>query len=229
MSLTVCKLTDDIILYHSMGQFEVSMAFMRLTEFYEGEAKHIKGKVFPSVEALMEAYAKHGSMDKTYTFFTDWSGFNVPGHVVKQFFKKHKRLNKYEKIIKDSLKDKLKSSKKFYIIGSKSTRQDVIDHEVAHGLYLTDDKYHKEVSKLLKKVPNGIKLKIKKWLIDVGYPANNPAIITDEIHAYLSTSSIQYLTKDMKLTGKELQYVVPLVNFVMDNVSKVTTKYYKQG
>lgn len=216
--LQVNKLNSQIILFESLDFIDVQLAFFRLTEYYEGEETTIKNKVFKNLEDLMIAYAKKGSPTKTFSFFGDWAGFNVPGHKVREFFKKHKPLTESEKIVHKATKN---VKGKFYIIGSCFASFGVITHEIAHGLYQTNKSYKEVCLKEMKKIPNICK-KIQKVLGTWGY--KNSEVLADETQAYLGTESLLSLIDTFKLTGKEVLDIVPLVRHVGSHVSKILKK-----
>jgi predicted unusual protein kinase regulating ubiquinone biosynthesis (AarF/ABC1/UbiB family) len=73
-----------------------------------------------------------------------------------------------------------------------------MDHEIAHGLYFTNDEYRKSVTNLIKQIEPTHYEKLKKKLIKMGY-VNDKEIIDDEINAFMSTGLYNGLdTKELK-------------------------------
>jgi hypothetical protein len=180
------------------NQYETCSTFMRLQEFYESPFKQIRGKLF-SLEQLMDLYAKQQG---NFTYTCDWGGFNVPGHVVDEFFRLYDgQLLEKEKDLRELVKDKagkIAVGSKYYVIGMYG--EECLDHELAHALYYLNDDYRRQVNGLVKALPESVKSAIAKWLLDKGY---SKPLIVDETNAYLTTDDQEELTKRFgKAVGK---------------------------
>jgi len=80
-----------------------------------------------------------------------------------------------------------------------------MDHEIAHGLYFTNNTYKKIVDVLIKNIKPTHYEKLKKKLIKMGY-VNDKKIIDDEIQAFMSTGLYNGLdTKELKKYEKEFK------------------------
>jgi superfamily II DNA or RNA helicase len=80
-----------------------------------------------------------------------------------------------------------------------------MDHEIAHGLYFTNNEYKKLVSKLIKQIKPTHYEKLKKKLIKMGY-VDDKKIIDDEIQAFMSTGLYNGLdTKELKKYEKDFE------------------------
>lgn len=186
----------DIELYHIEfeTQYEMTSTMIRMSEFYESEWETIRGHYFDIVEDYMDLYAeKFGN----FTYFEDWSGYNVPGHIVREFFAMYDNvLGKKERKLKSEIPADLEVSCKtpFYLIASFKNEpkcESTINHEISHGLYYLSEQYRQmaENMKLLELDETDIELLIKKlkaW-------AYADEVIDDEIQAYLATSPIWWL------------------------------------
>lgn len=180
------------------NQYEVTSTFLRLQEFYESDYPEIKGKFF-TLEQYMDCYAK----DKgNFTYTCDWSGFNVPGHVIEAFAQTFAKdlLQKEKELLRIILQHVEENEwSKYYVIGSSKDggkhkdARDVMRHEIAHGLYYLNDEYKKEM-KGLAQAAQEEHPKFAKTLRDLGYCDE---VIDDEIQAYLSTSTMIYLADDL--------------------------------
>ena len=167
-----------VICLKFQNQYECCSSFMRMQEFYESPFKEIRGKFF-TLDKFMDLYAKQQG-DFTYT--SDWGGFNVPGHVVDQFYLLFE-MDLFEK--EQHLFDKIESlGEKYYVIGM--CDETSLDHELAHALYYLNDGYFHVMDDLVKSLPKTMKEKIQSWLLEHGY--SKPQV-PDEIHAYLATES----------------------------------------
>src|SRR5437667_5675479 len=116
-------------IYHfqAKDQYELTSTFIRLQEFYESPYKEIRGQYF-ELDTFFDIYAKKmGNM----TYFTDWNGFNVPGHIIDDFcclFLSYDNFRQKEKRFYRLSCDN--TTKSYYIIGT--WRKGDIDHELCH-------------------------------------------------------------------------------------------------
>ena len=184
------RLLDNIFLIRFKSQYEVTSTFMRLQEFYESPYSNIVGKYF-TVEEYMDTYAGDQG---NFTYFEDWSGFNVPGKVVLDFIKIYEKRPLLEKergllsLIISGILPTVDEGK-FYIIAA--YRDGDISHEVAHGLYYLNPKYKSEMDHLID-LSSLTFTRAYETILEMGY---NSKVVLDEIQAYLSTSSLQALKR----------------------------------
>lgn len=194
------------------NQYELASTFFRLQEFYESPYSCVKGKRV-RLETLMDFYTIG---KENFTYFEDWDGFNVPGHIIKEFFKVEPPdgfLRKEQK-----LKDLINFPfKKFYVIGT-SKGSDSFYHEVAHGLYYLNDKYKKEIDFLIHNMPIFLFKRFKEELQKTGYDWE---VIDDDIQAYSIDISIY------KKTTLEYFYYTEDELVYLNNFLKVFKKYFK--
>lgn len=128
------------------SRYGLTSTFLRFQEHYEGP-EH-RGRAF-SLEEYMDWYAKHCSKEKNFTYYSDWSGMNIPSWVLEPF--------------KDGLFDPLAVKEKdlliryggvegpFYLIGifGKKIDASTLKHEVTHGLFYTSTEYRCDVLSIL--------------------------------------------------------------------------------
>lgn len=173
-----------ILWLHAETTKEISEVFVRIQEFYESQFKEIQGQYFKLADLKKLYIEQRGS----WSYYSDWGGFNVPGKVVREFFEVFKKdLRRHEKRILNSIKD-IKDNK-FYLIGTETVNRWTFDHEVAHAFYRLIPSYRRRANNIVAhfkmrfpdEYTNMVKV-LKGW----GY-CNK--VITDEIHAYLGTSS----------------------------------------
>lgn len=181
---------NHIYILEAKTQYELAITFMRLQEFYESSFPEIRGNYF-TFEQYMDRYAEEFG-DFTYT--SDWSGFNIPGHVVKQFFKTFTDLSEHEKELKKFLEPTLSEKKAtaFYVIGLQDKDKDVLDHELAHAMYYIMAGYSSTMNTITNDMPKVVYDQMKKVLLEMGYGEN---VVQDEIQAYLATSTRWYILK----------------------------------
>lgn len=172
--------------YIAETQYELCSSFLRIEEFYESPFDDIRGNYF-TVDNFMDRYA-NANEKKEFTYFTDWSGFNVPGNSVLQFYDLFHTMGDIrpkEMAILSPLVEYIRSGYgDFYIIGTydKAT----IAHERAHALYYLNSQYRNECAAVYRDIPEKSKLKINDILKDYGY---TPGVYEDETQAYLATDS----------------------------------------
>lgn len=173
--------------------YDRAMLFCRYQEFYESPYENINGKPF-DIMSYMRTY-KTKRDDKVFTYPNDWSGYNIPSHVLKSclnnVFITHQRecgVNMYDYYMKDiveSINNHLGSdSIPFYILGVDTVDSHIMEHEIAHGLFYTDEKYKNNAIDNYNKLPENIKNGMRDILIQMGYCDD---VIIDEIQAYMST------------------------------------------
>jgi hypothetical protein len=196
------------------NQYETCSTFLRLQEFYESPFRGIRGCVF-TLEEYMDRYAQETG---NFTYTLDWGGFNVPGQVVRNFFKSFEgMLLEKEKMLYDLLADQVRGSEPFYVIGhyepdAEWSYESTLAHEVAHGLYHLNGSYKKKMLKLVAEMPEKARTQMENKLLGSGGYCRK--VLKDEIHAYLSTSSPEFLKRYFK---------VPLVK-----VSKPFKKLFRE-
>jgi hypothetical protein len=179
---------NHVYVVEAKTQYELAISFMRLQEFYESSFPEIQGNHF-TFEQYMDRYAEEFG-DFSYT--SDWDGFNIPGHVVIQFFKIFTDLSDHEKELKSFLEPALNIKKKtaFYVIGIHNNA--ALDHEIAHAMYYITLEYTSTMNAITDTIPKFIYNRMKKVLLKMGYCDN---VIRDEIQAYLATSSRWYILR----------------------------------
>jgi hypothetical protein len=186
------------------NQYECCSTFMRMQEFYESPFKEIRGKHF-SLELFMDLYAKQQG---NFTYTSDWGGFNVPGHVVDDFYLKFQNgLLAKEARLFDLIYDGMGNLRKdkYYVIGMYD--EGSLDHELAHAVYYLNADYRLVVNSMVKSLPTYVSEPIRAWLLKKGY---SKALVVDETNAYLTTSGKDELTKRFgKRVGNRFEKFAP--------------------
>jgi len=170
------KILNKLYMLKYPDQFTLTSTFMRLQEFYESPYKTIRNKHF-SWDEMFKKYVKNN----TFTYFSDWTGFNVPGVVIIQFFYVFgDELLKKEKALYNTIKSLIsKHSNDFYLIGV--FQNEDIKHEVAHGLYYLDRVYRTKMKNLIRQIDAKKLNELCLNLADKGYCKE---VFMDEIQAY---------------------------------------------
>ena len=140
---------------------ELATAFLRFQEHYESPSDQFRGQVFTLGQYKLWYEKQYG----WFSYYTDWSGFNIHSYVLEPF--------------KEGLFDPLLPEEqnlvslfvnapkdKFYIIGANT--KDVLDHELNHALYAHSYDYYNEVNKTFDANLEKIKYALEH-LLDKGY------------------------------------------------------------
>lgn len=176
---------DNIHLLIFESQLEITSTFLRFQEYYE--SPKFKNKIF-SLEEFKDWYIKdspNGKKTGKFTYYTDWSGFNIPNWVLKPFYDgKFDPLSTSEKKILKLFKDAIGP---FYIIAvyneSKNLKK-ILKHEIAHGLFSTNNEYRSEILSILSNFDiEPIKNELR---LMSGY---NESVLIDEVHAFCIDSN----------------------------------------
>jgi len=179
--MIIQKITATIIHVNFKIQKELTKTFCRFQEHYE--SPEFKGKVF-TLGQYREWYSeRYGA----WTYYTDWSGFNLPDYTLQPFKDGlFDPLTDREQLFLDRFKHKVG---KFYIIGTYDDKKAAaLDHEICHALYYLDEEYQREVSSLIGHTDVRLSTfaPIRKLLIDKGYADE---MLDDELQAYLACNS----------------------------------------
>ncbi len=168
---------------HFESQFKLTSTFLRFQEHYE--SPEFRGKIF-SLSEYKDWYTKNsvnGKKTGKFTYYKDWKGFNIPSFILEPFYEgKFNPLSKKEKNLLGLFEGK--RDEKFYLIGTYGKRipLDVLNHEIAHGLFYTTPRYRTEVLQAMEDLSDNARKKISKFLTKKGY---HPDLMEDETHAYV--------------------------------------------
>lgn len=163
----------------------MAMHFLRFQERYESPNRKFRNHDFTIID-FMEWYA--AQHDGVFTYPTDWSGFNVPGHIVEDIRgSKIPDPNRYDVAMLDAT-DRIRKvdGARYYVIGSVG-RGSTFEHEVAHGLFYTRPEYAREARQLVADLPKPQLRRFQKWLLSVGY---GRSVLIDETQAYMTTGLV---------------------------------------
>lgn len=174
---------DDIFHVRFPTRLELGSTFVRIQEHYE--SPQFRGKVFTLAE-FERWYIENSSEGKktgTFTYYTDWVGFNVPGDALDPFFKGgFDPLSKQEKNLLRQFEGRMETP--FYVIGTagKAVSRATMRHEISHGLFYLHDNYKEAVLRILEQLPPEDQNNLIHYLEQEGY---HPHVHNDEMHAYL--------------------------------------------
>tara|TARA_R110000868_G_C10973188_1_gene771554 strand:+ start:88218 stop:88832 length:615 start_codon:yes stop_codon:yes gene_type:complete len=157
---------------------DLMKTFIRFQERYE--SPKFKDKVF-TVKEFSEWYKKDTGSEE-FTYFDDWTGTNVPGHIFEAF--RDGTFAKVHKLEQELLEKLPNDGRTYYVIGTAENGDlDDLEHEMCHALYYTNKDYLNEVTRLLNEYDT---TSVEDYIIKLGY---NKSVLHDETHAYISASS----------------------------------------
>ena len=191
-----------VVHFRAETQREICETFVRLQEFYESPFDDIRGHFFRLAD-FMKRYTEAGvtrskKPGKDFWSLYDWHGFNVPGHVVEDFFSKFDAWDRF--IGEEKIYQETRGFSAYYLIGShvdkKDGDEDALKHELVHASYYLDPVYCERVNHYVaefKVTPPGRQLValLKSW----GY---SDGTMNDEINAYLATTPERWWLKETK-------------------------------
>jgi len=188
--MTTTALAPGIFLVTFTTQYELASTFLRIQEHYE--SSRFRNRVF-TLETYMDWYASEFG---AFTYFEDWSGFNVPSTAFEPFYsgrfdpllkKETRLLNRFRRV-----------QRPFYVIGVASRRD--LKHEIAHALFSTRPDYRQAVLAAMRRYDTSA---LEKALAREGYHRH---VILDEVQAYL-VAPVGSLGRGRRLAplGRELQ------------------------
>lgn len=211
------KIFDGLYCVKFKDAYSCLGTMIRIQEFYEAVSKKIRGKYF-TFEELMDHYAKvHGN----FTYFTDWGGFNIKGNVLIKFFDvfdKANDLTNKEADLYNYLSDRIpewNTGEDFYVIAVYDDWY--LNHEIAHGLWYLSPSYQREMRKHIRFMNTKDKTRVREKLKEWGY---GRSYISDEIQAYMSTSSYKEIRKEFGI-------IEP--GDICSNFRKTFKKYFKEA
>jgi hypothetical protein len=187
----IVKLNKNIFWLKFPTKYLLTSTMLRFEEYYESPEFH--DKIFDIEEYTDWYVSKKGK----FSYYEDWSGFNIPGDTLRPFINNaFNPLSRKEQSIVYYFEDI--EVEKIYIIATlKSEKIGVIKHEIAHAFYYTNDDYKYKIDSLL--ISEDLS-KMYVYLEKLGY---SDKVFIDETQAYLISDP----TKDFKKLQKELRIV----------------------
>lgn len=193
---TLKEVLPSIYHFSTENQYDLAMTFLRYQEFYENP--EWKGKDFTIFE-FMNWYVKDGHRE-CFTYPDDWAGYNIPSYVIYDLRNRIKDGNIYDDIINE-VADQISSNfnatrKDFYLIGTINDDGPTIEHEIAHGLFYTNQDYKNEMLNEVNKLPKKLYENLTKSLHEE--MMYHKDVLDDEIQAYMATGLVPELNKNIR-------------------------------
>tara|TARA_R110000824_G_scaffold8450_4_gene38492 strand:+ start:81 stop:758 length:678 start_codon:yes stop_codon:yes gene_type:complete len=181
------------------NQYDLCMSLVRVQEYYE--SPEYKGKYF-QLEEFMDYWAReHG--EGCFNYPITWNGFNFPGYILNLWWKEFAKYSDIRPREQELLEIFLSNvpfsewNKSYFIFVNENDEEmeQVLRHEIAHGLYFTNHEYRDKCNFLLKKVSGLSYNRGSKTILEMGYHKD---VIDDELQAYWSTSDKLIETKSLR-------------------------------
>ena len=194
------EIIENIFHINFNTQKELTSTFLRFQEFYE--SPEFKGKIF-TLEEYKKWYISNSLKGKEtgeFTYYKDWSGFNIPSESLKLFYRgDFDPLSDKERDFLKLFEGKRKN--KLYIIGTFGESKRSLKHEVAHGLFYLNSDYRSKIKHLVNKIPSKERNKINKILSESG--GYHKEVWEDETQAHI-ISGLEKMEKHGLIVSPEL-------------------------
>jgi hypothetical protein len=189
--ISLYKTAEGIWCVKILDDWLRAMIFLRYQEFYESISDDFRGKDW-EIQKYIDWYKNKYKKDNIFTYGYDWAGYNIPSSSVYKCISGIKDRNWYDEIMSCIIDEiEKEDSKNWYIIGVDVIDADVLQHEMAHGLWATHPEYRRDMERLVSKLNGDVLEILYDKLSEIGY---TPSVYHDEIQAYLSTG----LTKSLQ-------------------------------
>jgi hypothetical protein len=189
------------------NQKELTLTLCRAQEFYESGNIRLRNRIFTFEQFIDQYTHKDGCFD----YFTSWGGFNLPCHILEDFFDTFDLTNRELQVRTITKKYRRKL---YYVIGTLAKDKETLKHELLHAHYYLNPAYKQQVDVLVRSMRKDLKTQLTSALRNMGY-ANH--VITDEINAYMASSTYKYLKDemDLELTKADMKPFVELSKTVI--------------
>jgi len=164
------ELTDNVHHIRFSTQHLMNVSLLRMQEYAEDD--YFKGKIF----TLSEFVQRYVDINKKFDYYETVRGIGFPAETLIPFIEgDFDPLSKEELRMVDILEDK-----KGYIIGTYRNKE--IKHELAHGLFHTNESYRHKVLNIIRDLTTKERKPIEKFLRSVNY---DRSVWDTEINSYL--------------------------------------------
>ena len=176
---SLSKLQERIYLLNFDNRYDVAMTFLRYQEFYESDNLQFKGRAF-TISEYMAWYTRNRGQ-QSFTYPTDWCGFNIPIKVIKEVQDLHiSDVNSYDGLMAGVMGLINSESQDAYLIGTSKHQSEIIAHERAHGLFYTNHSYRDRAAEIISRASTVLINALCDKLGNMGYHSD---VWHDEIQA----------------------------------------------
>ena len=193
MRLVHCQ--DGLIQLAFPTRKALTMTMGRPQEYYESGHANLYRQVF-TVEEFLETFMTD---DGEVEYYDRWVGFNVPGEILDAFFRDFDVTEREDELYR-LVHSQIHQGDRYYVIASLEGDGATLDHELVHAHYYLDDDYREAANLLIADVPDDVCRALTASFENLGYA---PEVWADEINAYLSTGTPEYMSNRFNLRGIE--------------------------
>lgn len=188
--MKITKINDNIFKVEIATPYDLAMTFIRPQEYYENP--EWREKIFTLGQFKDWYTRKYGA----FTYSSDWSGFNIPGHVLAPFYAGlFDPLTENERRFLEVFEHR--TLNEIYIIGV-TPNSDSLEHEICHGLFYTNQNYRLEVQDLI----TTNRAAFDEVFKCVSGKMYHESVWLDEVHAYSSADYEWLADEGVKLDKK---------------------------
>lgn len=231
MEVELVKLDPNLFVFIFDRDYDMTMSFMRIQEFYECPNEVIADHHF-TLERYMEYNADQNG---NFEYLETVGGFNIPGDSFVEWidlFQKKKDLSEKEHEIIDLLMpiDLVEMRHSYLIAVSKEDgirkMRPFLLHEISHLMYHSSSPYRDSCQKLIDLMPRRVYKKAESALREADYPRR---LFKDEMQAYFSTSGLLDFSETLRgRWGFKRNFSKFYIKFLADNsvnIENTTLEY----
>jgi hypothetical protein len=178
--------------------YDLGKALIRPQEL--AEHPKFQNKVFTTSEmkryyhSSSKSSTKKGQRANPYWSYT---GFNIPGHYINQFFNEFSHFTPQEEEIRRFLVSQVLPDRYYIVASADSAAKKACWkaglQEFAHGLWYLSPEYKAKQQEIIAKLPEKYYKDVHNRLLTWG--CYGPSVIEDEVHAYLATDALSKLSQ----------------------------------
>ena len=208
-NITITEIQGGTIVHLNFAtQKQLALTMSRPQEFYESNLDQFRGQVFTWAEFVEQFTTDDGEFKR----LKDWSGYNIPGDVLDQFFELFD-LSQCEADLARTVAQVRGHS--YYVIGTSDSTPGVIDHELVHAHYYLNSQYRDQANTLVAQMDPVVFGDLAQLLSEWGY---DQSVMVDEVNAYMSTTPQEYVRDKMniQIPQKHMEPFIELASTVLD-------------
>lgn len=193
------KILPKVYLVSCKEQYDLGMLFLRVQEGYESEEERFRKEPLDILDYMRYYAIEKNIMESgTFSYPTDWGGFNVPSKDFQWLYKKKidkiNDYNMYDEIMITIMKfiEEVEEEDDYCIIGVQegSDPDDTFLHELAHSMWNLNDEYCKDMKKAIKEIRKESIDLVKASRVAIRKLGYDKDVVEDEMQAYFSTGII---------------------------------------
>ncbi|CAL1163465.1 unnamed protein product [Cladocopium goreaui] len=196
---TLTEVLPSVYSVHTDSRLVLGSTFLRFQEYYECPNPEIRHHAFEFNQFKTWYVQKNrGGFD----YYLQWPGFNIPSWVLDDA--RAGKLGSPLRPQEDAFLRAVPADAK-YVIGSCEKDLQTLQHELAHGLYGTNENYREAVAQSLAKLPPRRWEASRRVLLDLGY-VDDKVILEDEMQAYMIEGQCLYEEDEIECptTGRDI-------------------------